>query len=94
MNSHFVEVATLLGLTWIVVRILGPFASALAKRLQERRPLVAPPDPAIPELRAQVEELQERLDFLERAVVAQKHSSDRALPPPAPRVDSEVHTPS
>jgi hypothetical protein len=92
--EHVMETAALLGFAWIVVRILGPFASALAKRLERRLPIIAPPDPAIPELRAELDALQERLDFLERAVAGLKAPSDRALPPQARRVDDELHTPS
>jgi hypothetical protein len=68
-------IATIAG-SVIVVR----FASALAKRLERRPPVVAPPDPAIGELRDELDALQERLDFLERAVVSQKNQSGRALP--------------
>ena len=92
--EHVMETAALLGFAWIVVRILGPFASALAKRLEGRAPIIAPPDPAIPELRAELDALQERLDFLERAVTARHPQSDRAFPPQGRRVDGEVHTPS
>lgn len=59
----------------IVVR----FASVFAKRLEARPPGVAPPDPAIGELREELDAMQERLDFLERALVAQKHQGP-ALP--------------
>ncbi len=59
----------------IVVR----FASALAKRLEARPPVVAPPGSAIGELREELDAMQERLDFLERALVAQKNQG-RALP--------------
>ena len=55
------------------------FASALAKRLETRPPVVAPPDPAIGELREELDAMQERLDFLERALVAQTNQG-RALP--------------
>jgi hypothetical protein len=91
--EHVMEAAALLGFAWIVVRVLGPFASALAKRLEGRPTIVTPPDPAIPELRDQVEELQERLDFLERAVATQRHRDDRALPSQR-RAEPEAHTPS
>jgi hypothetical protein len=70
-----VVIATI-AVSMIVVR----FASALAKRLERRPPVVAPPDPAIGELRDEVDALHERLDFLERAVVSQKNQSGRALP--------------
>ena len=62
-----------------VSSIIVRFASALAKRL-EARPPVAPPDPGIGELREELDAMQERLDFLERALVAQKNQG-RALPP-------------
>src|SRR5437660_12926905 len=60
----------------IVVR----FATAFAKRLERRPPSVAPPDPAIGELRDALDAMQERLDSLERALVAQRKQSGRALP--------------
>ena len=59
--------------------IIVRFASALAKRLEARPPVVAPPDQAIGELREELDAMQERLDFLERALVAQKNQG-RALP--------------
>ena len=92
--EHLVEVAALLGFTLIVVRVLGPFASALAKRLEGRASLAASPDPATPDLLAELEALQERVDFLERAIAAQKHESHRALPREGRQVDPEVPTPS
>ncbi len=60
----------------IIVRL----ASTLAKRLERRPPVVASTDPAIEELREEVDALQERLDFVERALVAQKNQGGRALP--------------
>jgi len=92
--EHLVEVAALLGFTWIVVRVLGPFASALAKRLEGHAPIAAVPDPALPELQTELEALQERVDFLERAIATQKHESHRALPREGRQVDPEVPTPS
>ncbi len=65
-----------IALSVIVVR----FASAFAKRLEARPPSLAPPDSAIGELREELNAVQERLDFLERALVAQKNESARALP--------------
>ena len=72
----------------IVVR----FATAFAKRLERRPPSVAPPDPAIGELRDALDAMQERLDFLERALVAQKNQSGRALPAPGDRADPPGQT--
>ncbi|MGH7461066.1 MAG: hypothetical protein ACREMA_08565 [Longimicrobiales bacterium] len=77
-------------LSVIVVR----FASVLAKRLEARPPAVATPDPAIGELREELDVMQERLDFLERALVAQKSQSGRALPAKSERADPTAHTPS
>ena len=72
-----------------VMAIIGRFASAFAKRLEQRPGGPAPPDPAIGELRQELEAVQERLDFLER-ILAQKDQSERALPrkqdQPAPKV--------
>lgn len=59
--------------------IVARFASALAKRLEARPPVVGPPNPAIGELREELDAMQERLDFLERALVAEKNQP-RALP--------------
>lgn len=73
--------------------IIVRFASVLAKRLEARPHGIAPPDPAIVELREELDAMQERLDFLERALVAQKESS-RALPARGDRPDSTAHTPS
>ena len=71
-------------LSVIVVR----FASAFARRLEARPPEVAPTDPAVGVLREELDAMQERLDFLERALVSQRNQGDRALPargdPPAP----------
>jgi hypothetical protein len=55
------------------------FAMVLARRL-EARALEPPPDPAIGELREELEVMQERLDFVERALAARKGAGGRALP--------------
>ncbi len=74
----------------IVVR----FATAFAKRLERRPPAVPPPDPAIGELRDALDAMQERLDFLERAVVAQRNQGGRALPAADERAGPPGETPS
>ena len=71
-----IAVIATIAVSVIIVR----FASALAKRLERRPPVVAPPDPAIGELREEVDAMQERIDFLERALVAQKNQIGRELP--------------
>ncbi len=86
----FVAVIGAVAVSVIVVR----FASALIKRLEAPPPNVAPPDPAIGELREELDVMQERLDFLERALVAQKNPSGRALPAKGERADATAHTPS
>ena len=70
------------------------FASAFAKRLEARAPEAAPPDPEIGELRVELDAMQERLDFLERALVTQKRQSGRALPAQGERADPPARTPS
>lgn len=77
-------------LSVIVVR----FASAFAKRLEARPSDVAPPDSAIGDLRQELDAVQERLDFLERALVSQRHPGGRALPAQGERGDPIAHTPS
>ena len=63
-----------------VFAIIGRFASAFAKRLERPAREAAPPDPAVGELRQELEALQERLDFIERVLATQKEPTDRALP--------------
>ena len=77
-------------LSVIVVR----FASVFAKRLEARGAADAPSDPAIGELRQELDAMQERLDFLERAMVAQKNQAARALPAQPQRMDPTARTPS
>jgi hypothetical protein len=78
MNDAFPVIAVIatIAASVIIVR----FSSALAKRLERRLPVVAAPDPEIGELREELAAMQERLDFLERALVAQKSQGGRALP--------------
>ena len=72
--------------------IIVRFASALAKRLERRPSAGAAPDPAMGELREELDAMQERLDFLERALVAQKNQS--VLPAAGDRANPHVQTPS
>jgi hypothetical protein len=57
---------------WVLVRVLGPFATTLAKRLEGRAPTTAEPDPAVPQLQEELDQLQERVDFLERAIASRQ----------------------
>ena len=65
---------------WVLVRVLGPVAKAVAKRIEGRGSTTTMDDPAVPQLRAELEELQERLDFLERALATRQ--SPAQLPEP------------
>jgi hypothetical protein len=60
--------------------IMVRMATALIKRLEAVRPGVVPPDQAIGALRDELDTMQERIDFLERALLAQ-NQSDRAVSP-------------
>jgi hypothetical protein len=59
--------------------ILVRLANAFARRLEARASVAALPDPSVEELREELAAMQERLDFLERALVAQRNQ-DRSLP--------------
>ncbi len=72
-----------------VVTIIARLRSAFAKRLERRPSDGAIPDPAFAELRHELDAVQERLDFYERILLAQKDQRGRALPgeaKPEPRV--------
>jgi hypothetical protein len=66
-----VDLAGLVAAGWVFVKVLGPVATALAKRIEGRGPIPAD-DPAAQQLREELEELHERLDFLERALAARQ----------------------
>ena len=78
MNQALPMIAVIatIAVSIIIVRV----ATALAKRLERHPPVLAPQDPAVGELREQLDAMQERVDFLERALVAQKNQGGRALP--------------
>ena len=65
-----IDLGGLLAAGWVLVRVLGPVASALAKRIEGGGSPAIADDPAIHQVRAELEELHERIDFLERAVAA------------------------
>lgn len=88
-----IGVAAIIGVAALSV-IVVRFASAFAKRLEARPPSDAPPDPAIVELREELNGMQERLDFIERALVTQKNAADRALPAKGARAAPPEQTPS
>jgi len=71
-------------IAWVLVRVLGPVASALAKRIGGRVSITTATDPAVAQLRAELEQLHERVDFLERTLAS------RQPPAELPRVRTPV----
>jgi hypothetical protein len=65
------DLGGLIAAGWVFVRVLGPVATALAKRIEGRGPITTE-DPAVPQLRQELEELHERIDFLERALATRQ----------------------
>ena len=65
------DLGGLIAAGWVLVRVLGPVATALAKRIEGRGPITTE-DPAVPQLRQELEELHERIDFLERALASRQ----------------------
>jgi hypothetical protein len=68
------DLAGLAAVGLVIVKVLGPVAVALARRI-EGRPPAALDDTAARELRGELEELYERVDFLERALTARPPSA-------------------
>jgi hypothetical protein len=66
-----VDLGGLVAAGWVLVRVLGPVATALAKRIEGSGPTTTD-DPAVHHLREGLEELHERLDFVERALATRQ----------------------
>jgi hypothetical protein len=49
----------------VLMKVFGPIAGAIAKRIEGRAPAIID-DPAVDQLRGELDELHERVDFLER----------------------------
>jgi hypothetical protein len=64
------DLGGLVAVCWVFVRVLGPVAVAVAKRIEARPQQNAVDDPAVYQMQRDVEELQERVDFLERTLAA------------------------
>ena len=72
MNAFtLVDLAGLATAGAVVVMVFGPLARALARRLEGSSSTSAG-DPAVPQLQAELEQLQERVDFLERVLASQQ----------------------
>ncbi len=70
---HEFSVVSLGGLAavcWVLVSVLGPVAKALAKRIEGPGFVAPPADPALDGVLEELGQLQERVDFLERAITA------------------------
>jgi hypothetical protein len=70
-----VDLAGLVAAGWVLVRVLGPVAAALAKRIEGRGPITTD-DPTVHQFRVDLAELYERVDFLERALAARQPPSE------------------
>jgi hypothetical protein len=64
----------------VFIKILGPVARAFANRIEGKTPAPIAEDPAVDQLRDQVEELHERVDFLERTLASRPPPTE--LPQP------------
>lgn len=67
-----IDLGGLAAVSWVLVKVLGPFARALAKRIEGRAPIATTTDPAVPQLREELEQLHERVDFLERILASRQ----------------------
>ena len=69
---NWIDLGGLAAVCWVFVRVLGPVASALAKRLEGGASRPTDTDPMVHQLRDELEQLHERVDFLERAVASRQ----------------------
>lgn len=74
-----IDLGGLAAVALVFVKVLGPVARALAHRIEGRALPSPAEDPVVDHLRADVAELQERIDFLERAVASREPPPE--LPP-------------
>jgi hypothetical protein len=79
-----VDLAGLIAASLALFGIFGPVARAIAKRIEGRAPTAITEDPAFDQLRGEMDELHERIDFLERAIAA------RQPPPELPKERTPV----
>lgn len=55
----------------VLLKVFGPIARAIARRIEGRAP-ASIDDPAVDQLRGELDELHERVDFLERAITTRQ----------------------
>jgi hypothetical protein len=77
-NFSPVDLAAVIACGWVIVKVFGPVARALARRI-EGQPQISSDEPAVHQLRDELDELHERVDFLERALVSRQPAAE--LPP-------------
>jgi hypothetical protein len=67
------DLGGLVAVGWVLVKVLGPVAAALARRIEGGSPTpIATDEPVVHQLREELDELHERVDFLERALVSRE----------------------
>jgi hypothetical protein len=69
------DLGGLIAVGFVFIKVLGPVARALAKRIEGRAAAPAA-DPEVHELRDELDQLQERVDFLERAIAARPPAAE------------------
>ena len=70
-----VDLAAVIACGWVIVKVFGPVARALARRIEGQPPSSAD-DPAVHQLRDELDDLHERVDFLERALVTRPPAAE------------------
>lgn len=70
------DLAGLVTVAWVFLKVLGPPARALAKRLEGSASGIPASDPAVPQIQEELAQLEERVDFLERVLAAQKPAGE------------------
>jgi hypothetical protein len=78
------DLGGLVAICWVFVKVLGPVAVSVAKRIEGRPQQPVADDHALYQMQRDVEELQERVDFLERTLAA----------PPSPQQLPQRRTPA
>ena len=66
------DLAGVVAVGWVMVRVLGPLARALAKRIEGRPQASTGAEEVVSQLQDELEQLQERVDFLERAITSRE----------------------
>ena len=83
MSFQLVDLGGMAVASWVLVRVLGPVASAVARRIGGQASITTATDPAVPQLQDELDQLQERVDFLERTLASRQPPAElsRGRPP-------------